>query len=393
MTATTIPPQNACRGLPPRQQWSAQARKRRDTYAITPGAPLLRQEFGYYCLDEWAKQGLPAEYVKEPWRYEPFQYEGSGQHNLWGLGWCEGGFCPWFDVKVVEDRGDTEVEQDFAGRKVLYFKGRRNGFMPEYIDHPVKNIDDFKRDIQWRMNPQTPQRWTDFDQRMAAAKAAAARGEMIVQRLAGSGMYLRAMLGVENMLFAMYDQPKLIETAMETWLHLADSVIAKTQQHVTLDEIFFAEDICYNHGPLIGPDMIKSMLIPYYQQLIANIKSRQLDQTRHLYLEIDTDGDCRPLIQFYRDTIGMDVMSPFEVASGCDVVQIAKQYPWLVMTGGIDKRVLAQGCDAIDRMLEYVIPAMRSRGGYIPTCDHGVPAEVPLDNYLYYRQRCVELGG
>jgi hypothetical protein len=35
---------------------------------------------------------------------------------------------------------------------------------------------------------------------------------------------------------------------------------------------------------------------------------------------------------------------------------------------------------------------MRARGGYIPTCDHGVPEEVTLEDYRYYRRRCVELG-
>jgi uroporphyrinogen decarboxylase len=89
----------------------------------------------------------------------------------------------------------------------------------------------------------------------------------------------------------------------------------------------------------------------------------------------------------------MDVMSPFEVASGCDVVQIGRQFPWLVMSGGIDKRVLAAGKDAIDRHLEYIIPPMRARGGYFPTCDHAVPAEVSLENYRHYRKRCLELGG
>jgi len=35
----------------------------------------------------------------------------------------------------------------------------------------------------------------------------------------------------------------------------------------------------------------------------------------------------------------------------------------------------------------------RARGGYIPTCDHGVPEEVSYANYLHYRRRCVEWGG
>jgi uroporphyrinogen decarboxylase len=88
----------------------------------------------------------------------------------------------------------------------------------------------------------------------------------------------------------------------------------------------------------------------------------------------------------------MDSMSPFEVASGCDVVEIGRQHPNLVLRGGIDKRILAQGRKALDQMLNRILPAMRKRGGYIPCCDHGVPAEVPFEDYLYYRKRCVELG-
>jgi uroporphyrinogen decarboxylase len=85
-------------------------------------------------------------------------------------------------------------------------------------------------------------------------------------------------------------------------------------------------------------------------------------------------------------------MSPFEVAAGCDVVEIGRQYPDLAIFGGIDKRILAKGRDAIDAHLAYILPPMRARGGYIPTCDHGVPEEVPYEDYVYYREQCVNLG-
>ena len=80
-----------------------------------------------------------------------------------------------------------------------------------------------------------------------------------------------------------------------------------------------------------------------------------------------------------------------EVASGCDVVAIAQQYPDLVISGGIDKRILAAGKDAIEAHLQYIIPFMVERGGYIPTCDHGVPDDVSFENYMYYRTRLCEL--
>jgi uroporphyrinogen-III decarboxylase len=187
--------------------------------------------------------------------------------------------------------------------------------------------------------------------------------------------------------------PELIHRVMETWLALADFAIAKHQEHITLDILFLAEDICYNKGLLYSPDTVREFLFPYYQQLIKNIKERQQDQTRKLHIQIDTDGYCVPMIDLYREGIGMNSLTPFEAASGCDVVAIGRDYPDLVMAGGIDKRILTAGKNEIDRELDRILPVMRERGGYTPTCDHGVPPEVSYENYLHYRNRCVELGG
>jgi uroporphyrinogen decarboxylase len=228
---------------------------------------------------------------------------------------------------------------------------------------------------------------------MATARAAAAEGRLIVQNLIGGYMYLRSLIGPETLLYAFYDMPDVVHDCMKTWFELADAVLARHQQAVTIDELFFAEDICYNHGSLISPDMMRAFLLPYYQQLIANLKARQIDRQRHLYVQVDTDGFADPVIPVYRESIGMDVMSPFEVASGCDVLATRERYPDLVITGGIDKRVLAQTPREIDRMVERILPAMRERGGYVPTCDHGVPSEVSYANYCHYRKRCLELGG
>jgi hypothetical protein len=51
---------------------------------------------------------------------------------------------------------------------------------------------------------------------------------------------------------------------------------------------------------------------------------------------------------------------------------------------------MAKGKDAIDREVDRIMPVMKKRGGYIPTCDHGVPEEVSFENYLHYRKRMRE---
>ena len=385
---TTERPEDGVHAMVPREDMRESARKLRDTYARVPGIPLFRREFGYYCLEEWKKQGMPEDVP----RHELFDYDPSGNHGLGQLGWCEAAFHPAFETKVLEDRGDYELVQDHAGRHVLFFKGRRSGFMPEYLDHPVKDMKTWEEGVKWRLDLTTPERYGDLEERMEKARASAGVGMMIQQGLIGGYMYLRSLVGPERALYAFYDMPDVVHDCMKTWFELADAVIARHQEYVTIDELFFAEDICYNHGLLISPDMMREFLFPYYQQLISNLKSRQIDKNRHLYIHVDTDGFANVVIPVYQE-IGMDAMSPFEVAAGCDVVELGRQYPGLAMFGGIDKRILAKSRRDIDEHLEYIIPAMRERGGYIPTCDHGVPAEVPYQNYLHYRKRCVELGG
>lgn len=364
-----------------------EAVKIRAFYDLKSGAALVHTEFGFYCQDRWLREGAPTD--RSQWEAF-FGYDRMAVHNLGGLGWCEAEFFPRFETKPIEDRGDTEVVQDWAGRHVLYFKGRRSGFMPEYLRHPVSDMKSWQDNVKWRLNPATSERWADLEERMERAKAAARQGDIICLNLIGGYMYLRSLIGPEDLLYKFYDDPELLHDCMRTWLELADATAARYQSYLTVDEVFFAEDICYNHGCLISPDQMREFLIPYYQQFLAGVRARQRDRTRRLHVQVDTDGFADPVIPIYREGIGMDYMSPFEVASKCDVVRTGREYPDLLLRGGIDKRILAAGKDAIDRELERIMPTMIARGGYIPTCDHGVPEEVSLENYLHYRRRMRE---
>lgn len=382
-------PQDGVHAMVPRAAMSESARKLRDTYARVPGIPLFKREFGFYSLEAWKAQGMPQDVPLA----ELFDFDPPGHYFLGQLGGCEAAMSPPFEEKVIEVAGEHEVVQDHVGRQVLVFRGRRDGFMPQYLDHPVKDMRTWVEDVEWRLDPTTPARYTDLEARMARAQAEAARGTMISQEMPGGYMVLRSLIGPEEIMYALYDMPDVVHACMRAWFELADAVIARHQEYVTLDELYLDEDICFNHGPLISPDMMGEFLFPYYQQLVANARSRQIDRARHLYVQIDSDGFAVPIVPLYREAAGMDVMSPFEVAAGCDVVAAGRQHPDLAIFGGIDKRVLARGKDAIDAHLERIIPPMRERGGYIPTCDHGVPEEVSYENYLHYRKRCVELGG
>ncbi|MCJ7736350.1 MAG: hypothetical protein MUQ10_03415, partial [Anaerolineae bacterium] len=88
---------------------------------------------------------------------------------------------------------------------------------------------------------------------------------------------------------------------------------------------------------------------------------------------------------------GITGMLPFEVQAGMDIVEVRKQYPQLQIYGGIDKNLVAQGKDAIDRELERKMPTLLKQGGYVPFVDHIVHPDISWENFVYYRRRVREL--
>ncbi|MHB1458068.1 MAG: uroporphyrinogen decarboxylase family protein [Armatimonadota bacterium] len=358
----------------------------RATYNFQPVDHLIRTEFYIWeeAIAKWKGQGLPDDWVQTNlFNYEPTGYFTTGVN----LGWCEPPFLPYFESKIIESTEDYEIIQDVAGRHLKMFKGRSHGFMPDYMKHPVTCMEDWN-EVSRRLDPGNDERWVGLEETVKAQKSASdAVDGILSQNLVGAYMYLRALCGPVDLLYMFIDQPEVIHAAMQRWYELNDAAIERVQAITELDEVYVGEDICYNHGLLISPSMFREFLMPYYRQLLDNTRSRQ---KRKLSFQVDTDGDCRPAIPLYME-LGMTRMSPMEVASGCDVVEIGTQYPQLVMSGGIDKRVLAAGKDAIEAHLRHIIPFMVERRGYYPTCDHGVPDDVTFENYMYYRKRMCEL--
>lgn len=78
-------------------------------------------------------------------------------------------------------------------------------------------------------------------------------------------------------------------------------------------------------------------------------------------------------------------MFPVEIGTwGADPVRYRKEYGKdLLMMGGFDKHILALGKAEIADEVERLTPLVEE-GGYIPFCDHRVPPDVSLDNYLHY---------
>ena len=203
--------------LPHYEDMPEHVRKWRDFYSRRPDAPLIMTEFGYYSAERWIREG----HIKHLGELQQYcHFDPWGKHSLGNLGWCEAAFYPAFEEAVLEDRGENELVRDYAGRSVLYFKGRRNGFMPEYVDHPVKDMASWERDVAWRLDKSTPARLAACERSGQDAVVPSRQGYIVCQNLIGGYMYLRSLLGPVDTLYAFYDQPELVHACMEKWLEL-----------------------------------------------------------------------------------------------------------------------------------------------------------------------------
>ena len=100
-------------------------------------------------------------------------------------------------------------------------------------------------------------------------------------------------------------------------------------------------------------------------------------------VEIDSDGYVGDLIPVWLEA-GVNSNSPLEVAAGNDLPALRRQYgERMAWRGGVDKRAMAKGGTALAAEISRLQPVIEA-GGYIPGCDHGIPADVSWPHYLEY---------
>ena len=144
-------------------------------------------------------------------------------------------------------------------------------------------------------------------------------------------------------------------------------MMAQILDVVDIDAFIIWEDMGYERVRWYLRRMARQFMLPRYRKVVDFLRGRGVK-----YIGLDSDGQIDPLIPVWLDA-GLNCLYPFEVQAGMDVLAVRKKYgKELRLWGGVDKRALASGPEAIDAELARLHPLMRE-GGYIPHTDHSLP--------------------
>lgn len=343
-------------------------------------APIT--DFGFWTetFPIWRKQGLP--------RHVHFGYGRSNHADYFGMDFgldelfrtsgVRVGLAPAFRSQVLEDRGDHEVRQQADGVRVL--RRKFMGSIPQHQGHLLTDRASWEKHYKPRLDPDLPRRLpADWAARVARWQDPD-REEIVV--LPGGSLYgwLRNWMGVENVSYLVYDDPALFEEMVTT---VADCILGTLGRAlasgVQFDACAMWEDMAYNAGPLLSPRHFKRYLVPHYRRIADLLHRHGVD-----ILWVDCDGAIDKLVPLWLEA-GVNCMFPLEVGSwGADPLQYRRQYGKdLLLMGGFDKHILQGSQAAIAAEVQRLAPLVEE-GGYLGFCDHRVPPDVPLANYLFY---------
>ena len=340
----------------------------------------------------WRQEGLPREV--EPAAIPEYAYRRAGGHLPWPRG-CEYPapdvrLKPLFEEKVLERRRDSQIVQDWKGNiceigteyDVTYLREAKDFVTRRWLRCPVANRADWAA-MRERYDAADPARFVPD----AVPGVDSDREDYVSWSVPGPFWQLREWLGFEPLCRMLIDDPEFVLEMAEFWSDFVARVLERAFAGFVPDEVHVSEDMAYKRFAMISPEMTRTFLLPVYARWSALLSARGVP-----VYAVDSDGFVGELIPIWIEA-GFSVCDPMEVAAENDIVRFRQQFGHsMAFRGGVDKRAMAKGGTTLATELKRVTPVIRD-GGYIPGCDHGVPADVSWSNFVDYTRGLAELTG
>ncbi|MHC4645641.1 MAG: uroporphyrinogen decarboxylase family protein [Planctomycetota bacterium] len=241
-----------------------------------------------------------------------------------------------------------------------------------HVEGVVSNMDDYLK-VKPRLYP-------DHSQAIASMRRWAEQqkdGRAVVwATLEGFFWFPRTLMNIERLSYAFYDQPELVHAINRDLLEFNLNLVRQMAEVCVPTFMTLAEDMSYNHGPMISKETFDEFLAPYYRKLMPVMEELNIIPI------VDTDGDVALMVPWLEGA-GIVGVLPLERQAGVDGMLLRQQFPELRMIGHFDKMVMNQGEEAMLNEFERLRPVMKT-GGFIPSVDHQTPPGVSIEEYRCY---------
>ncbi len=240
----------------------------------------------------------------------------------------------------------------------------------------------------YHLDPDDPKR---LPEDWSKVKKSWAQGEQVRMLYAHHGFF--ELVGVDGwgrfneLMFLIKDDPALIRRMLNIQGEFNAQIAGRLLQEVEVEAAIFSEPIGGNHGPLVSPKTYRDLVLPSYQPILEVLRRHKVET-----IILRTYANCRALIPALLEA-GFNCLWAVEVfGEGMDYRDLRKEFGRdLRLIGGIDLDVLRSGKEAIWNEVLGKVPDLVAQGGYAPLADGRVRAEVPWENYKYYRQLLQEI--
>lgn len=371
----------------PRERWLATLLfEKPDRIPLTPGGGRAS------TLAAWHTQGLP-EGIKD---YNEYAYRQVGGTRDWPAGGP--GFAinermiPTFEEKVITVTDHSQIVQDWKGN--ICEIGRE--FSPAHLRHAIDFVtrrwiscpvasrsdweamkDRYRADDPARLPAQAPE----------LARRLNDRTWPVEWHFSGPFWQLREWVGFEALCLMLHDDPDLVRDMTAFWTDYVARLLERGLEWVVPDSVHLSEDMAYKSFAMISPAMTREFFLPSYRRWGEIIRAAGVP-----VYAMDSDGYIGELIPIWIEA-GINVCDPIEVAAGNDLPALRAAFGRrMAFRGGVDKRAMARGGDILDAEIARLKPVMDD-GGYIPSCDHGVPSDVSWPHYLRYVEQLARATG
>jgi hypothetical protein len=299
---------------------------------------------------------------------------------------------PTFEEKVLEHKDGHYIVQDWMGNiteisdqyDYTYIRNAIDFVTRKWHKFPVENRADFEA-MKKRYDPAAPDRFPeDFRERCRKLKD---RDYPAAVSVAGPFWQMREWCGFEPLCMFFIDDPDFIAEMAAFWTEFVSRTLAPLLDAGVLDAVHFSEDMAYKEKSMISPAMAREFLLPAWSRWTGEIRGAGVP-----VVDMDSDGRIDELIPLWIEA-GINVCDPIEVAAGNDLNEFRRTFGRkMAYTGGVDKRAMAKGGEVIVKEIERIAPVVKD-GGYIPSCDHGVPPDVSWPDFVRYSRLLAEVTG